>query len=113
MNDVDAALASSRFKFARDAAVEARNRRVRKGIGITGALLVFGPLFMVNLGTDHSFAHMHETAYWLALCITLIGALMVGAGMSRLLRNMAHQEERIEELRGIVGRMQAEASSKG
>src|ERR1019366_9691547 len=107
MTDVETTPAASRFKFARDAADEARKRRAERQIASMGALLVFGPLLMVNLGGDHSFAHMREPAYWLALCVTLIGAFMVGAGMRRLLRNLAHQEEEIENLKGIVERMQA------
>lgn len=71
------------------------------------ALMSFGPLFMVNLGGDHSFAHLAEASYWLALPITLIGAFMVVGALS-ILHSFAHrQSQEIELLRKELDALKA------
>ena len=55
------------------------------------ALISFGPLFMVNLGGDHSFAHLMEASYWLALTVTVIGAFMVSRSLG-ILDSITHRQ---------------------
>jgi hypothetical protein len=97
----------AQFEAARVLADEARKRQ-RKRAGVWLApLLTFGPIFMVNLGGDHTFAHMGEPYYWIAMLITVGGAAMVSWGMSGLLRLLDRQREEIEELRSQLAALGA------
>jgi hypothetical protein len=108
MNDQNEGIrAIAEFEAARIAAEEARKRKRKRAAAWLAPLVTFGPIFMVNLGGDHSFAHMRESYYWIAMATTLGGAIMLSSGMSRLLRLVYGQRDEIEELRSMVDVLRA------
>ena len=103
----DAVRAMAEFEAARVVAEEDRRRKRQRAGAWLAPLLTFGPIFMVNLGGDHTFSHMQESYYWVAMLTTIGGALMVSWGMSGLLRLVHRQRDEIEELRSRLVTLEA------